>query len=688
MSAPHRRFKIFLFFVLFLLCEQLPAVAQKDTVSLEPVVVTGQFSPRSLRNSVFNVRVLDRTQIEGKAAQDIESLLNTELGVRLSTDMTLGETDVELMGMSGSDVKVLIDGVPVVDRGENKQSLSQIDINSVERIEIVQGPMSVVYGTDALAGVINIITKKPKTSSDKDTWAVGAGLHEETVGKEYQPLYGAGLHTANVRFDWASKWGLYLSGGLTRNSSGGWRGDKTGRERMWSPKDQYLWGGTVGFVHNKFNIRYRLDYLDETIYNPLNGTDLNPGQISDRDYLTARWTHQLQGEWNAAKHLNVNFAASYQNYRRRTRTIVTDSGTGERWLSTDESAQDVSAMRSAFARVTATWSIDPKLTIQPGVDYKQDIASGDRIHGEPQITDVAGYISAEWRPVAWANIRPGLRSIFNSDYHAPAAIPALLAKFSLGNDLDLRLSFARGFRSPALRELYFSFHNSNHNIDGNPDLKAEYSTNYSAALTWRILHGSSVRLASTLTGFWNDFHDRITLATDVNDPTHITYYNIDRFKTTGGTLENALVWKRLTANLGVSLVGRYSRTGADDIFAVSDTRFRFSPEATANVGYAIAKTGTTLNLFYKFTGSRYEYVFAIGDTQAGMQKMQSYNWADITISQKCGKWFSVNAGVKNLFNVTTVEGPSGGPMGAIAGVALVGCGRSFFAGVAFNIANN
>ena len=82
------------------------------------------------------------------------------MGIRFATDYTLGETDIAIMGMSGQNVKVLLDGIPLVDRGGTKQSLSQVDINTIERIELVEGPMSVIYGTDALAGVINIITKK------------------------------------------------------------------------------------------------------------------------------------------------------------------------------------------------------------------------------------------------------------------------------------------------------------------------------------------------------------------------------------------------------------------------------------------------------------------------------------------------------------------------------------------------
>ena len=662
----------------------------EDAKSLDQVVVTGQFSPQSLRNSLYKVRVVGQEQIDQKAAQSIESLLNTEIGVRLSNDMALGETDFELMGMSGNNVKVLIDGVPVIDRGANKQSLSQIDINTVERVEIVEGPMSVVYGTDALAGVINIITKKPRKEQSKDIWTVSGGLHEESVGSEYKPFAGKGIHNENIQLGWSGKWGVYANGGFTRHETGGWKGDKTGRELLWQPKEQYIYNATAGYAKKGFNAWYRLDYLDETIKTPLNGSDIHPEEVSDRNYETDRQNHQLQVDWKASNRFSLNAAASYQDYKRRTRTIITDTDTGEKWLSLEESAQDLSTVKSAFARATATWAITTKLTLQPGVEYKWDKVAGGRIHGEPEISDLAAYVSAEWRPASWVNLRPGVRSILNSGYDAPFAIPTMLTKFTLRHNMDLRLSYAYGFRAPTLRELYFSFHNANHNIDGNPDLKAEYSNNYSASFTWRILHGGAVRLTSTLTGFWNDFRDRITTATDVNDPLHTTYYNIDRYKTTGGTLENTVAWKNLTASVSGSLIGRYNRLADNETFAAQNLpQFRFSPEASASITYKIEKSGTGFNLFYKFTGSRQEYSYSTGDAQATLRGMNSFQWADLTITQRVWKnKVAVNAGVKNIFDVTTVDNSSGGGMGSTSNASLVGCGRSFFVGLTFNFSNN
>ena len=245
---------------------------KEDINQLEEVVVTGQFSPQSMKNSLYKVRSVNSDQIRQKAPLDVQSLLNTEIGIRLSNDMALGETDFELMGMSGNNVKILMDGIPMIDRGSTKQSLSQLDVNRIERVEIVEGPMSVVYGTDALAGVINIITKKGPGYSGESTWRVGARIQEETRGKEYQFFNGEGLHNESIDLGFNLKNGLYFNGGYTRNDNGGWQGDLTGREKRWHPKDQSLANGMIGFQRRNLNVWYRLDFLEEKIFGTLNGT--------------------------------------------------------------------------------------------------------------------------------------------------------------------------------------------------------------------------------------------------------------------------------------------------------------------------------------------------------------------------------------------------------------------------------
>src|SRR5690606_1130090 len=163
---------------------------------------------------------------------------------------------------------------------------------------------------------------------------------------------------------------------------------------------------------------------------------------------------------------------------------------------------------------------------------------GERIKDRPTIYDYAFFISSEFRPLSWLNIRPGFRFIKNSVYDAPPVIPSVNTKFILNNSFDLRAAYARGFRSPALRELYFTFFDANHSMKGNENLRDEYSNSFNAYLTWERKKRSELKITSTIGGFYNDFNNQITVSTDLENSSVNTYINIDKFRTAGTTLEN------------------------------------------------------------------------------------------------------------------------------------------------------
>lgn len=657
----------------------------ENKVQLNEVVVTGQFNPQSVRSSIFKAKVINKNQIVAKGATSIQNLLNTELGIRLSNDMALGETDFELMGMSGNNVKVLLDGVPMIDRLTKKQSLSQIDMNTIERIEIIEGPMSVIYGSDALAGVINIITRKANTESAKK-WSIGARLQEETVGDEYDLISGKGSHTQSVNAEYKLKNGWYAGASFSHNDFGGWQGSYTGRAKQWQPKEQVMPGIRIGFAGNKFNAWYRLDYLNENL---LTESDINEltNKTSDKEFIVDRYTHQLQSEWKISPKLNLSAAGSYQDYNRRTRTTNIDLATGKRTLSLESGAQDETEFSSIFGRATIVWKVNTVLSFQPGIEYHSTTGIGDRIDGEQHIENGAIFLSAEYTPLKWLSIRPGFRTNYNSVFEAPKAVPALNIKTSLHEDMDLRLSYGRGYRAPTLQELFYSFHDSNHNIDGNPDLKAEYSDSYMASYVWRSIHNEEIRLTNTISGFYNYFRNRISLIERIDKPGYNWYYNIDKYKTTGFTFENAVVWKELRANLNLSYIGRYNSYYNNETYATENmTRFRFSPEVSANISYAWNKIGT-VNIFYKFTGKRHEYMLG-SSNQIELAGLNDYHWADITYSRKITNCLQFNAGARNVFDITEVystAGSSSSGHGTSSGGSQLGCGRSYFAGLVFNL---
>jgi outer membrane receptor for ferrienterochelin and colicins len=660
--------------------------AQQDSSksrALDEVIITGQYKAQSLKKSVYQIRVINSDRIKLSAATTVQQVLNTQLGFRFSSDNTLGTTDVQLMGMSGRNVKILLDGVPMIDRGDTRESLNQIDINTIERIEIVEGPMSVSYGSDALAGVINIITKK----HIKNNFSVNAKVQEETAGSEYYPFSYKGVHQQNVGINYKKNdWALTVGG--THNDHDGFGGDDYGRGKTWKPKEQWLGNAKIGYSKGAFNAYYRIDALKEDILsrNPINFSNY---KAIDQQYVTNKLAHQLQGGYTFNKKIQLATIIGYTDYKRRTKTVRHDFEKNTDELTTGAGEQDIAKFNSFVFRNTLQYQISNKISLQPGIDINREEASGQRILGNPVITDYAAFVSAEIKPTDKINIRPGLRFIKNSVYDAPPVIPSINTKFVLSNKLDLRLAYAYGFRSPALRELYFDFVDANHNIVGNPNLKAEYSNSFNGSLNFTAVPKNNIYYSASLGGFFNDFNNQIDFALASATSNQYTYFNVNKAKTTGGTLENKIAWKNLDASLGFSYIGYYRKLYDDKDYIKEDTKdFLWSPEINTSVSYAVTKLKTKLSLFYKYNGKKPQYV---AGTNASNQSVlyiaqtAAYSLADFTSYTTVNKYVSVSAGVKNIFDVSNVNNTAAASnsIHSGAGAVAISYGRSYFIGLNF-----
>ncbi|QNR86473.1 TonB-dependent receptor [Pedobacter riviphilus] len=668
------------------------AVAQEikvDTAKandLRDVVITGQYGPQTLRNSVYHVRTISAERIKLRAATNVQQVLNTELGFRFSNDLTLGTTDIQLMGMTGRNVKILLDGAPMVDRSDTRESLNQIDINTIERIEIVEGPMSVIYGSDALAGVINIITKKP----GRELLNLSARIQEETAGNEYEALSGKGNHMQNITANWKNNnWSVLV--GFSHNDFGGWNlAAKTATidevnaiANRWKPKEQFLGNAKVGYRYNNFNIWYRLDALKEDIDVRYG---LNPNNYKGilQTYTTHRYTQQLQSEYKINNSLQLSAIAGFTKLDRATKTVIHNFTNNTEELSTGAGEQDIAKFNAANFRVNAIYTLNQSVSFQPGFEYSRDAASGQRINGSPTINDYAAFLTAALKVSDQISIRPGLRVIKNSVYDAPPVIPSLNTKFILTKNLDLRLAFAKGFRSPALRELYYDFVDASHNILGNPNLKAEESNSFNGSLAWEGIQVRDFQFRSTLSGFYNLFKNRIEFGFDPTNPTITTLINISKYKTTGGTLENTFIFKNLQATLGASYIGRYNDLSENANLQTPE--FAWATELNSNISYTFTKLNGSISLFYKYTGNLPSYQITNNAT-AKLVKIGAFHTADLMFNKNLLKSLTINAGIKNLFNVTQLSNSSvasGGAHSTSGATVPYSYGRSYLLGLSYS----
>lgn len=660
--------------------------AQEDTTKtkeLDEVIVTGQYKPQSAKNSVYQVRTITAERIQKQGAVNLQTVLNNELNIRFSQDLATGGSDITMMGLKGQNVKILVDGLPMTGRQgtSNEININQVDINSIERIEIVEGPMSVVYGADALAGVINIITKKSKAAK----YSVTARLHEETIGSEFG-FFDRGIHNQYVGFTAKHK-NWEFGGAFGHNYFGGWKDTATGRELVWHKKDQLLANGFIGYSKDKFSIRYRLDGLDEIITNPGNFQQF-PDQISgeyfayDQEYLTSRLMHQLQGSYFVNGNLNFQLQTSYTDYSRQVFSTTVSKQTGKVSLDIGTGRQSIIDFTGFTLRGIVNYKLSKIFSLQPGIDINLDRGEGERLKaGSNTVDDYAFFLTSEITPSEKINIRPGIRIIRNSVYNAPPVIPSLNTKFALTKNLDLRLAYARGFRSPSLRELYFNFFDANHQIIGNPDLKAETSHSFTGSLNWKKITSKEVVYTTVLGGFYNSVKNLIDYAVSPTNQNVFQLTNVSDSRTAGANLSTVARYKTWNISVGASYTGFYNDySETDDELP----QLQWSAEVNSSVGYTFSKISLDVSLFYKFTG-KWPYYTTNSSQQVVLGEQKGFHMADLTFNKKAFKYLSFNAGIRNLFDVTRLNKTlTSGGVHTSNGTRNIANGRSLFAGVNFN----
>lgn len=654
---------------------------------LNEVVVTGQFSPRSASHSVFKIQIIDLDEIQKRGALTLEEALNNQLNIRINQDLAIGSSTINLQGISSQNVKILVDGVPLVNRSGNGNGadLSQINLQNIERIEIVEGPMAVNFGANALAGVINLITKK----DFQERTELNASVQTESVGSEYGLDRGRHIQSLGLNHRLNDNWSILLSG--QHNDFLGFTGDANERQHEWNPKEQWTGNGLLKYKGAKSSIHYRFDLLNQLIQdfgstqnNFLSSGENQPFAI-DETYDSRRFTHQLQAEGQISFLNRFTTFASYSDFERQKKRFAKNIVTSEENLTTGEGDQDLSTYKVWEFGGTGYLSIGDQTDLQIGYHISLEEVGGGRILSQEQsIQEYALYSSAEWRPLPKTTFRPGLRYTQNSAFGSQL-IPSLQIKYELSQQTQFRLSYGRGFRSPSVRELYFEFVDSNHRIFGNPDLTPEKSDHISInSLSHYKLAATKVKVDFNL--FYNNIEDQISLGQNISDVTSTTYLNIARFKTLGATLNQRATWGAFSGSLGVSYIGRFNQiSDNEDNLA----EFFYSQELNTNISYTLPKGNTSFNAFYKYTDRVQSYFTEINDQNEqiiSIGEISDYHWLDATIVHPFKKAFELTFGIRNILNVTRINN-SGLSGGAHSGGTTrpISYGRSYFLKLNYNL---
>lgn len=637
-------------------------LASPLSVKLNDVIVTGQYGANTATNSVYKVRVIDENQIKAQGAVNLRDVLSNQLNIRLNQDAILGSS-MSLQGVSGENIKILVDGVPMIGRQNGNIDLSQINLNNIERIEIVEGPLSVSYGTNALGGAINLITKK----SQQNTSEFRGSAYYESVG-QYNADGRIGINSGRHN--------LQLSGG--RNFFDGYAIVDTSRFKTWKPKEQYF--GNIGYAYHfkALTLRYSGEYFWELITNRGQRRPPYYENAFDDYYRTNRINNSVTLNGKISKY-NLNVIVAYNLFARRKNTYLKNLVDLTEELTPNASDQDTSRFGLIMTRATLSTGKERQTgkkavcNYEVGYDVNVESAYGKRIEGQLQnIGDYAVFASAEYSPVEKLTIRPGVRLAYNTAYKAPV-IPSINLLFNNQKGVTVRASYARGFRAPSIKELYFNFVDINHNIVGSKDLKAEYSHNISLNVTCRK-EINNMLFKGDFTAFYNNIDNLITLVQTDPATAAYTYGNIGKYQTVGGTLQADYWVGKFRFGAGFNYVGRtgVSEEGSNEFF--------FSPEARGTVAFVAEKQGLNISVFYKYTGKVQNFMrTAEGDIMESF--ISSFHMLDATASKYLWKkHINITLGVKNLLNVKSIQtsGSTGGIHGGSSGSMPMAWGRTVF----------
>jgi len=639
--------------------ENIEYVMKEQSFDFDEVVITGQNKPISVDKSIYSIKLIGKQQIEQTASNNLADLLSKQANIQINNDPSLGSS-LKLQGISGENIKILVDGVPVIGRLNGNIDLSQLNLSEVDHIEIVEGPMSVIYGSNALGGVINIITKQNKYASVK----AGADLYYESVG----------VYNANGRFNWKKKNnGVDLNFG--RNFFDGYSVNPDARRQDWKPKEQYNAGAQYSYTNEKLNLKAKLNGFKESLLDRNNVTGPYYGNAWDTWFYTKRLNSRLLGDYQFSDLNSIKTIFSYSYYDRIKEKLIKDLSDLSSYPSENPEDFDTSYFNAITARgVYNRHTISEVLEYQMGFDINWEDAKGKRIYNEYEVmADYALFMIVKWNITNQLMFQPALRVSYNTKYKAPI-VPSLNIKYSWEKN-SIRFSYARGFRAPSLKELYLYFYDSNHQIEGNPNLKAENSHNLNLTYNGHVLINNE-QWSYKLALYYNQIFNKITLI-QVDPDNDLLYRNenIDKYEALGGNFSLSIrPAYYVNLDLAYSLTGR-----KDNSSGIND--YYFNNDATANLNFYFFENTALLSINYKYVGEYPVYVFNENDGIV-ISYLDDYHNLDLNMSKKFFKnSLDIGFGVKNIFDNVQVNstGGTGGGHGTSAGVSpLVGWGRTFF----------
>ena len=492
------------------------------------VVVTGTRTPESSQRATVRTDFVTRKEAERRGATNVAEALAGEpnLQVNPETYGYLGRpSGAQMQGLDADRVLVLEDGERVVGDQDGVVDLSQLPLADVERIEYVTGPTSSLYGTNALGGVINVISAAPQT--------LGPSAHYRAEARTSGEALASGSGAYRHDDDWlALDTSFHHRPSIVRQSN---------KPDLLAPK----WRSTLVGVRagTRLSRRVELKLRGRWVRDKSDGleSDNVPGlgvYLIDLPDVTDRFLLRAQETLTLASGTRVDFSLSRNWYFDDTRRDRRNSPLDE-LRKRELTNQGLEAIVTVPEGRSRTWVVgirgDAEHFSQRLTRILPDLSEQHVTEIKPRLLSTGAlYAQLGWKVTERWTLMPGGRAELHDRYGIVAA-PRLATAYQFSEVLSARVALGRGFRAPTAKEFGFQFDHSalGYRVLGNTELRPESSWGVTGDVTarskrWRLRAG----------GFANTIKDLISLDTlqtmQIAGVTDYAYKNVERALTAGG----------------------------------------------------------------------------------------------------------------------------------------------------------
>ncbi len=474
---------------------------QPSPFQTQQVVVTASKRRQLLTDVPFSVSLVSSASIERRNIISLDDALRYVPGVNVVQDQ------VNIRGSSGyargigSRVLLLVDGIPMLTGDTGEAVWESIPMSDVERVEVLKEAGSALYGSNALGGVIDVITKN---NVDVNSTAVKmyGGFYE-------QPRYSQWRWSGSTRF--------FQGASVTHSQPLGLGDFGVTASLSFKKDDGYIqndyfrrfnfFAKTAGSVGQNQNLKVFADVFDQHSGNFLYWEDLNnalqpdPGTLgqwvnSTRANIAGIYTHVLSSDFLYIVRGSYYFNHWYDNFGQ------TPTGIG-----------DSSTSNLGYLEFQGTWNYDPATVFTFGIDGQADFMSSN-VFTRRQSNSGAAYLQAERR---FDRLHTTLGARYDiEDIQGKAAFEQLSPKlglvYDLGGEASLRGSIGTGFRAPSLAETYATTQTGGVEIIANPNLLPEKSLSEEIGARVPIWPFAMIDAAVFQNDFWNMIEPEFTPA--------------------------------------------------------------------------------------------------------------------------------------------------------------------------------